>query len=218
MKATLFFLLKWIFFLIFIKVICSLLIVKLTQANVIGESKYMMSEWVQSINDHTKHFLIVAILAPIMEELLFRGVLTKSITVLAVSTGILGYFLVRIYCQESYYEIDKNTSLAVLAGIIVFILSISIFQKYNVAIHNLYAYRWFMYLLALISSLFFADWHRYMYSVPDTKTLIVYLIPHFFTGLVFCYITLNKGIEWSILLHITNNSLPVIMGIMKPYE
>lgn len=175
----------------------------------------MMSDWVNEINDNFKYFFIVAILAPIMEEILFRSILTKNSILLSMGVGMLGYFLVRIYTQNSYYIIDENTPIAVVIGVIGFLSSFYVFQKYNNEIKLFYSNQLFVYLSIIVSSLFFADWHRYMYDTEDSKTLFFYLLPHFFSGLVFSYITLEKGLEWSILLHITNNSLPVILSILK---
>lgn len=121
MKSIFFFLIKWILVLISIKVFFSIINVKILDANVIGKPTSMMSDWVNEINENFKYFFIVAILAPIMEEILFRSILTKNSILLSLVVGVLGYFLVRIHSQNSYYIINENTPIAVVIGVIGFL-------------------------------------------------------------------------------------------------
>lgn len=154
--------------------------------------------------------LQVGILAPLLEEFAFRGVLLKKYNIVLISLVILLYLVGCVICSVGFYSITlKSTIIFITVLLLIYSLKNKIISP---IIHFTTKYS-----LGLIyfSAICFALWHynNFDFSQANTITFIFTMSRFFFCGLVFCWISNRKGLRASLMLHILNNSLPVVLAI-----
>lgn len=154
----------------------------------------------------------VAILAPILEEFAFRGVLLKNKSVIILSFTILLFLIACRVSNTAFYSISiASVTIFVISFLTVFVLSNKLLpQIINFTQKNI---KWLIYL----SSVCFALWHykNFDFSNANLTTVIITFCPYFFSGLVYCWISNRKGIHIGLSLHFINNVLPVLIAINK---
>ena len=154
----------------------------------------------------------VAILAPILEEFSFRGVLLNNRKVVICSLVILIFVVACRISDTGFYTISiKSSIIFVVDLILVLILQKTIVPPIiKFTTNNI---KWLIYL----SSLCFAIWHynNFNFSQANIISVIFSFSPYFLHGLVFCWISNRKGLQASLLLHFINNALPVLIAISK---
>ncbi|WP_439557298.1 CPBP family glutamic-type intramembrane protease [Dyadobacter sp.] len=196
-------------FIVGFKFLYAYLLVFLKERGLIGGvERASASRTLSSVLDTVTFLFEVAIAGPILEELAFRGVVVKTRRVVLISAVFLLYMLVARFTGINFYAPGMDSGLIfVLALLFVFLFSepissfiITIASKNSTA-------------TILVSSACFAGWHysNFDFSGANAVDITLHLIPHFVSGIVFAVIALRYGVQWSILLHILNNALPVII-------
>ncbi|AFL84783.1 CAAX amino terminal protease family [Belliella baltica DSM 15883] len=178
--------LKWIIFSVFLLLNFLVFNQSLPKSNsVFGEDNII------------KIFLNVVILAPILEELVFRyhiGNKLKHIVFSAIASIILFY-----------------DSLIVLSVLLLFFLILSFFLKNKIKVKNL--------ILVYTSSIMFGVLHvtftENFYLLENLTNSIFVFITKFFGGLLFCYVFDKKGIFLSIILHMLWNLVPFLLFFLR---
>ncbi|WP_031527798.1 CPBP family intramembrane glutamic endopeptidase [Dyadobacter crusticola] len=184
-------------------------LVFLKSKGLIGEAERASSMRTLSSAWITLSFLFeVAIAGPIMEELAFRGTIVHVRRVVVISSVFLLYMLAARFTGVNFYVPGMDSGLIfVLAALFVFLFSkpisgalISVTGKNRIA-------------TILISSACFALWHHsnFNFSQANAFEITLNLLPHFVSGILFAFVALRYGIQWSILLHMLNNAVPVIV-------
>ncbi|AYN05868.1 type II CAAX prenyl endopeptidase Rce1 family protein [Flavobacterium sp. 140616W15] len=149
-------------------------------------------------------FLKVAIVAPIMEEILFRLVIrvNKSNIILFV------VFLIVSLLYETYI-LTTTAYYIFIGGFSLFLIS----KKFNHKINSSFEKNNSLPFLIYFSCLLFGLFHLSNFKDIDITniTVITYLISKILDGFVFILLRLKFGIIASILLHIFINSLAYIL-------
>ena len=209
-KETTYFILKVFGFMIFLKLI----------ALAIAQGLVTLDFYENPINiglNHIKDFsfikryLIIAVYAPIVEELAFRIGLKFSLKNITLATFALIVSLLRILVK---LEWSIALLLATLAATIIYftLKRKSLFNYFN----NLWTKN--KLLLFYSSLLIFSFLHLTNYKI--TLELILFspiiILPRIIGGLMLSYVRFKTGIITAIGLHIINNSLPVLILLLKP--
>jgi membrane protease YdiL (CAAX protease family) len=212
------FLLKSWLFIYAAKFSCFLIIFILQKIDVINIKNIGLTNWA---NDTSTYVFIfqVFILGPILEEILFRGILTGNGYLVSASISALVFFCIKIYYKKSFYDIDDKFFFALLISIITFVVFITIyrFTDIGVNISKLYSSNTYLRFLIVISALFFAYWHSSNFETKNllSISLILALLPHFISGIVYSGVCLKYGIAYSIILHMSVNLLPVLQTVFQ---
>lgn len=208
------FLIKSWLFIFSIKILSFLIVFVLRKTNLVVIKNVGLSNWANDSNIYVFIFQVL-IIAPIMEELLFRGILKDNIYLLSISVAVFVFFSIKIYYHKSFYDLDEKFVFAFTASLIVMIGMIILcnFTSTAVIITSLYSSKTYLLLLIAISSLLFALLHctNFNYRNISSISLILALLPHFISGIVYSIICLKYGIGYSILLHISVNLFPVML-------
>jgi membrane protease YdiL (CAAX protease family) len=141
----------------------------------------------------------ILIFAPIFEEIMCRGwYIGPSSTKGIIRSSILVF----LYCL--FYYLRNSFSNNLLIYLHFLLLSVALFflvrYKYQ---KNLDNSKFTLY--AVLSSAIFAILHGLEAGSHYTSYLAS--LPHYFTGLIFLYVTVKYGIKYSILLHFLRNSI-----------
>lgn len=139
------------------------------------------------------HFVAAFTIAPVIEELIFRGIFTgKKIFRYVTYTGLLGYILL----LQNYYLIPILTA---------FIILYELNKKKEIS-----GYIYF--INALLFGFMHYEWNDL--KIPDTWIGIVMTVG---MGLILIWMVLNFGLIYSILLHAFNNFIAIAI-IVIGYE
>ncbi|SFT82925.1 CAAX protease self-immunity [Chryseobacterium formosense] len=180
------YLLKYGIFIFFGSLICNIIF------SYFNESEF--SSRVTRFNDFTLiHFVAAFTIAPVIEELIFRGIFTrKKIFMYVTYIGLLGYILL----LQNYYLIP------ILAA---FIILYELNKRKEVS-----GYIYF--INALLFGFMHYEWNDL--KIPDTWIGIVMTAG---MGLILIWMVLNFGLIYSILLHAFNNFIAIAI-IVIGYE
>jgi membrane protease YdiL (CAAX protease family) len=156
--------------------------------------------------------LQVGLLAPIMEEFAFRGVLLNKKKLVAASFVFLGYLLA---CKINYIKFYSISIASTLAFVLALLIVIILYKKVIPLIMSFTTknVKWLIYL----SSICFALWHynNFDFTNANIFTMVFTFFPFFFHGLIYCWLSNRKGLQASLILHFINNALPVLIAIFK---
>ncbi|MBX2958152.1 MAG: CPBP family intramembrane metalloprotease [Cyclobacteriaceae bacterium] len=158
--------------------------------------------------------LLVIIIIPILEEIAFRGWLTKSKQVVAFSLyATLIYFLQTFIVLVSDFGIkisllDKVFIFSIFSIVTIYFL----YSKIERLAHHIYNN---LRSSIIISISLFSFIHIFNYPSPNWSlsnlvALLIILAPHAATGFIYSYIRIKNGLIWSVVLHILNNSIVLI--------
>lgn len=158
----------------------------------------------------TLDFLVeVVLVAPLLEELAFRGLLQPDIRLVWMGVSSLLYVLISRSLNIDYYSLSQ-TSLAVLTGSLgcTWLLKrpLGCFRQWVSSPTRFQTLIW-------VSALGFAGLHygNYPLSGVRPQTVVAALFPHFVAGLFLSWVSLRNGLGWSIGLHMLNNALPALL-------
>ncbi|REG92116.1 CPBP family intramembrane glutamic endopeptidase [Algoriphagus antarcticus] len=126
-------------------------------------------------------FIFPVLVAPLIEEIRFRGFLTKS-------KILQGIFL--LLTPISLFVAGWDT--------IIFILVLVIYSIY--ALYKVYKFDALLDILIIVSSLFFSL-HHLPFNANITWSWIPFLGVSFSLGLLFSWVIINKSIIWAFILH-----------------
>lgn len=150
-------------------------------------------------------FLTVVIVAPFMEEFIFRYPLKFAVTALLFTSLSFFYIL--------YIIFDPSFNLVFLVIIWLFIACLStvlIFEFFKIQWINFFTnnYGWIFYLHVVM----FAFLHSSNFNLEPKAWIITPLlvIPQFILGMLLGYVRIRNNIWSSIYLHGLNNLIPMI--------
>lgn len=149
-------------------------------------------------------FLKVAIIVPIIEEVLFRLVIRVN----KLNLFLFVVFSVVSILYESY--ILPTDVYYIFIGAFLLLL---LFKKFNSTINSACEKNNFILLLTYLSCLLFGLFHLSNFKDIDITNIVViaYLFSHIIAGFVFVLLRLKFGIIASILLHMLINSVAFLM-------
>ena len=167
--------------------------------------------------DPLRLIISAIIIAPIFEEIMFRGLLRPSHSeLLLFMSAWMGFFFMLLTGGLDYPYL-KMIGLAV-----VFVSSYYLFQLWFSEKSSTSIRKWFHRyagFLWVVSSLVFGLVHIYNYvdSFLLNAALVVAIIPRILIGFAAGYLKLRSGVlVWPILLHFLNNA--VAIGLMLFFE
>lgn len=146
---------------------------------------------------HKQGFFIdlinILILAPILEEILFRFHLNLKLRNIV--------FSIIATCVMFYDHIW-------LLSVLIFYFSILILlPRFRERANNLI----FVYLSAFFFGISHLAYKELLFSLEDILSYVYTFTPKFFSGLIYSYVFFKKGLYFSILLHFLWNLLPFII-------
>lgn len=126
-------------------------------------------------------FILPVLIAPILEEIRYRGFLTnnKTLQVLFLLLTPLGLIVS-----------GWNT--------LIFLLMVMIYSLFF--IHKIYRHDWILDILLIVSALYFSI-HHLPSEVNLTRSWLPFLAISFSIGLILSWIVINKSIWWGMLFH-----------------
>ena len=199
------YILKFFLLLIFVKFFCIMIIVFFTV--------FFDFEIIKKVNQMEKSFILgsrlltVSLVAPIFEEILFRLPLRYSRLNISLALSIFVFVMLSLVLNVTYYS-SNYIILKLIISFFVFI-SLYIFLNKNDQLLNIW---WNKNQLLIIHStiILFSFAHSFNFKLnllPSIFILPIIILPQYFSGLFYSYIRLKKGIFYSIVLHISMNSL-----------
>ncbi len=153
-------------------------------------------------------FILAVIVAPIIEELLFRYYINKaSIFVYGLLTVLLLFL--------AYAGFSKMISLYISIPLAVLVIYIICKDEITDLLTRVYEdyFPYFFYFSAVL----FAYVHIFNFdgSMPWYYTPLL-VFPQFFLALYLAYIRIRNGIQYSIFVHALNNCIPMLIMLMVP--
>ncbi|HET8861209.1 CPBP family intramembrane glutamic endopeptidase [Marivirga sp.] len=170
------------------------------------------SEFNQSNNSYNtavKNWILVVLLAPVVEEIGFRLFLKPNKLKVWVSIFVLCYFIFSIVTVSNFYsELDTLTLYKLLAALgvsslITFLFSEKIVSNIKSSLFQYY----------IFSSFLFGLLHLLNFVPLDGIQIILFpflILPQILFGFAFGYLRLKNGLTWAIGLHALINSISFI--------
>lgn len=174
------------------------------------KSSGMIPEYMRSMSA----FQVIAeivILAPVLEETAFRGLLQRNSTWFRISLVSIFYMSVCRIFGINFYEFTISTGLVLLGSTITLLAPTKNINSFIIMLQKK------VYRLILIwgGAFAFGLWHYYNFDFDniDIVTVFVTLLPFMINGLLLAYVVAKNGLHWSILLHMVNNLWPLIIWL-----
>lgn len=160
--------------------------------------------------DLVKFFISIILIAPIVEELIFRLhlIFKKKYFILSL------LILVSILISEIIKDKFSNLNIFFYLSYISYLLVIYFIRKNKKFVDALYYEKFNI----LINCLFFALFHITNYKAINFDNIYIYIInviPMFIFGFYFSKIRLKLNIYWAIFAHMISNSIPFIFFILR---
>ena len=156
-------------------------------------------------------FFIGGIIAPILEEFIFRFYLNSLL-------GNIIYLFINLFIiLQIFYGFEKLQMVIYILAVIISILLVSILFEQSILFReklSFFVTKYFQ-IFFYFSVLTFALVHVSNLEICNQHSffIILLLLPQFFGGLIFSYARLKWGLKTSILIHSLNN----LIGIMIMY-
>lgn len=171
-------------------------------AHKMGELLDQMSFWII--------FLLAVIIAPVTEEIIFRYYITHSTTAVFFLLWALVFGIAMLMFNQILEEWVAIPLILIPIALMVTVLNSKKLQDRIKAVYN-QGFPYVFYLSAVI----FAYVHIFNFEdVFPWYYAPILVFPQFFLGLYLGYIRTRNGLPHAILLHATNNLIPmIILGI-----
>ncbi len=216
-RFKLLFIVKAFVLLFLFKVIWGFISLQLLKYGLMNQTKGSgdLNTWLSEVSGF-EFILQVVILAPILEETAFRGILQRDQSLVAVAVSVLFYLLICKSLNLNFYGLSKAT-LIVISGSVILLLMLYnwsfILTEITKNIDNHKT------LLMWLSAVGFAFWHYHNYEFEGAPfyTILLVLFPHFVAGLFFSWTSLRYGFFWGLALHMFNNAIPVFITLIKSH-
>lgn len=153
--------------------------------------------------------LEIVLLAPLLEETAFRGILQNNERWFRIALVSLAYLIICRIFSLNFYELSwPTTGILFAASFLLFIR-----KKYTTKIIDLKDSHPFRLILIWLSAVAFGFWHYYNFDFSQAGmiTVAVSLLPFAINGLLLSYVAVKNGLSWSILLHMANNAWPMVL-------
>ncbi len=156
--------------------------------------------------------LLTVVMAPIIEELIFRWHLRQPIVILCVIAAMLGGGLVYAFRQDLLALWPMVIVLVFIAALLVLLLSSN---GVRAAISKFY-HRFFP-LIFYGTVVIFALAHLGNFSdVQNWYVAPILVLPQALIGLFLGYVRVRNNIFWSIYFHAFHNMIPTVLFLMMP--
>ncbi len=162
--------------------------------------------------DPLKFVFLAAIVAPVIEECIFRSILKPNATGIKIFTCALLYLLGIVIIPEDAHWMLRYT---LLFGSLIFcyyalgeLVPTWFFKKICYWLHKYYLIIWFA------GALIFGIAHIYNYveTFQLDLMLLFLILPRVIAGFFFGKVKIeNKGLIWPVLMHSMNNSMVLIV-------
>lgn len=159
--------------------------------------------------DKYRLFLEIVILAPLLEETAFRGLLQRNRLGFRLALISICYLLICRLFSLNFYLLSCATTVVLLVSLSTLLVS---GRQINRLI-MLTARRPFRLILIWLSNAGFSLWHFYNFDFGEAGVLsiTITLLPFLFNGLIFSFVAVKDGLPWSIALHMANNAWPLLV-------
>lgn len=153
----------------------------------------------------------IVILAPILEETAFRGLLEKNSRWFRISLVSIFYLFICRLFGINFYEFSSSTGLALLGSMVCLLIPTENIKSTIIKLQK----RAYRLILIWCGAFAFGLWHYYNFDFNhiDIVTVIATLLPFMINGLLLAYVVTKNGLQWSILLHMVNNLWPLIIWL-----
>lgn len=180
--------------------------------------KYQQLELFETLQKSPLKFIfLAAVVAPVLEESIFRSILKPTATSLKIFLCSLLYILGILVIPEDAHWTLKYVLLLGVLGLVYYALGELIprqyYRKLCYWLHRYYLIIW------ILGAIIFGFVHIYNYVDSFQLDLVLFLMifPRIIAGFFFGKIKLeNKGMIWPILMHSMNNSIVLI--VVVPYS
>ncbi|WP_128760588.1 CPBP family intramembrane glutamic endopeptidase [Leeuwenhoekiella aestuarii] len=161
-------------------------------------------------------FLMILVVGPVLEEMLFRSLLKPSHYDLAYFVSSWPVFIASQYIPNEINPFLRIIFLVILLASMIYIVSQLIpplkARRIRAWLSKYVSVIW------CISSLIFGLFHitnyvtDFIFNIP----LLILIMPRVFAGFAFGYLKIkNQKLEWSIALHIINNLIPLLVILFQ---
>lgn len=164
-------------------------------------------------------FLMILILGPVLEEMLFRSLLNPSHYDLACFIAGWPVFIISPYIPEDVNVFVRIGFLVVLLASLIYIIA-QLIPPLK-ARHLRVCLSKYRMLLWCASSLLFGLSHitnyvsEYIFNIP----LLLLILPRIFSGFAFGYLKIkNQKLQWPIALHAINNLIPLLVILFRTFS
>lgn len=207
LKETIFLGLKLYIILILLKVFCFGISYFLDYYGIFEMPKHITGEKIRSYNPVLK-ILMIAIIAPIIEEFTYRIGLLFSKRNLTIAIIGISYFTLK-----NLSELDRLYCILIALGI-----GVTLYLSLNQKFADLFSKFWKMnrrkifYGLLLIFSLL----HLANYELTNELLIFspIVILPHLVAGFIYSYARLNSGIILAICIHSFNNGIIPLISLI----
>lgn len=153
----------------------------------------------------------IVILAPVLEETAFRGLIQRNPRWFRISLVSIFYLSFCRIFGINFYEFSISTGLVFLGSTITLLIPTNMI---DLAI-NMLQKRVYSLILIWGGAISFGLWHYYNFDFNNIGiiTVIATLLPFMINGLLLGYVVAKNGLQWSILLHMANNLWPLILWL-----
>ncbi|WP_295202617.1 CPBP family glutamic-type intramembrane protease [uncultured Chryseobacterium sp.] len=153
--------------------------------------------------------LEIVLLAPLLEETAFRGILQNNERWFRIALVSLAYLIICRIFSLNFYELSWPTSVILFAASLLLFIR----KKYTTKITDVKDRPPFRLILIWLSAIAFGFWHYYNFDFSQVGiiTIAVSLLPFAINGLLLSYVAAKNGLSWSILLHMANNAWPMVL-------
>lgn len=198
--------------LLLINVLVAMLQMLLLRWGVITETKSSGIIPAYLRNKQTYQVIIeIVLLAPLLEETAFRGLLQHNRWWLRLSLISLSYLITCRIFQLNFYLLTWYTASILLFSFLTLLLS---GRQINAMI--MFANRQSTRIILIwLSAILFSLWHYYNFdfSQAGILTVLISLLPFLINGLLLSYVAAKNGLAWSILMHLVNNAWPLLIWL-----
>ena len=166
----------------------------------------------------TFSLILIIIIIPIIEELTFRGWIAKEEKMIIISLIVASFFLAQLSLNVIFPQLGNRKYLFV--AFIVILNSILIF-RHDLEIKSFIKKNSSQ--LINLSIFLFTIVHGFNYELTQINlkillTFLFLLVSYPFSAYILTKIRIKKGLFWSMLLHISTNSLILIPVFFNNYR
>jgi len=167
--------------------------------------------------DHLSLALLLIIIAPVFEELSFRGFFSENKLVIRVSVGAFIVMAMNIVYEASPFRNLFNTTTLIAISFALFIAIVNLLSFYADSIHKFISDRWTM--LMYLSMLLFSVLHLQNFNLGDLSGVQLAfvplaLLPYLSLAVALSFVRVRCGLGWAIVFHAVNNAIVVLISLV----
>ncbi|GHE32072.1 CPBP family glutamic-type intramembrane protease [Sphingobacterium griseoflavum] len=203
-------LLKVLVFFYALKLLWSAAQLFLVQHHIISDAKGTDgSTMVLSESGAFAFILEFVLLAPLLEELAFRGILQKKPALAAAGLSTIFLCILILLFRIQIYSISAASITSIFAAAAVYLILV---RSPRLLQEILIVRNRHMRGILWLSAIAFSFWHFYNFDFTQSSPLTIawYLAPHFIVAWLLSWVSLRYGFFTAYALHMCNNLLPTL--------